>query len=84
MDETCKAFKGMGFLNALGSDGSPPLFFKRIWETTGRALHHFAQGILRVDDIPLEAPEAPLVLISEEESQAPLGDSDQQVYVMYI
>lgn len=67
IEETCKALMEMGSLKAPGPDGYPPLFFKATWDTTGKDLHQFVQGILNGVEIPLNVAEALLVLIPKEE-----------------
>lgn len=67
LEETRNALKMMGSLKALGPDGFHPIFFKETWESTGTALHGFAQKILESGEIPSEAAEILVVLIPKEE-----------------
>lgn len=60
--ETNRALKGIDSLKAPRLDEFPLLFYMSTWELTDMDLHHFAQGILRGGDIPLEATKALLVL----------------------
>lgn len=70
--ETKKALNGMGSMKAPGPDGYQALFFKRTWERTSHALHHFSLGVLKGEEFPNEAAEALLVLIPKEEKPSSL------------
>lgn len=57
----------MGSLKAVGLDDYQAIFYKKTWSVTRPALISIMLGVLRGEEVPLEAVEAALVLIPKEE-----------------
>lgn len=64
--EIHQALKTIGSLKASGPDGCQAVFYKKTWNITSSALTSFVLGLLRGEDVLMEATEATLVLILKE------------------